>query len=45
VYANFAESPKGEVRRIPILRTRVNEGKEKGRSLAAPVLPPTSSAL
>jgi hypothetical protein len=34
-----------ELPRISIPRTWVNEGKEKGRSLAAPVLPPTSSAL
>ena len=26
--ANFAETPKGEVRRIPIPRTRVNKGKK-----------------
>jgi hypothetical protein len=31
VYANFAESPKGELRRIPIPRTSVNKGKRKGR--------------
>jgi hypothetical protein len=30
VYANFAESPKGEVRRILLLGTLVNKGKEKG---------------
>src|SRR5215204_4517423 len=37
VYANFAESPKGEVRRIPIRRTPVNKGKKwKGRSCYAP---------
>src|SRR5215211_4978330 len=30
--ANFRESPKGEVRRIPIPRTWVNKGKKKGRS-------------
>ena len=28
----FRESPKGEVRRIPIPRTGVNKGKEKGQS-------------
>src|SRR5918993_898075 len=28
-WRNFAESPKGEVRRIPIPRTPVNKGKEK----------------
>ena len=28
---NFAESPKGEVRRIPIPRTRVNKGIKKGQ--------------
>jgi hypothetical protein len=34
VYANFAEYPKGEVRRIPLPRTPVNKGKRrKGRSL------------
>jgi hypothetical protein len=27
--ANFAESPKGEVRRIPILGTSVNKGKKR----------------
>ena len=36
VNANFAESPKGEVRRISIPRTRVNKGKEKDRSLQMP---------
>ena len=33
--ANFGEHPKGEVRRIPILRTRVNKGMKKGRSYDA----------
>ena len=27
VYANFGESPEGELRRIPIPRTPVNKGK------------------
>jgi hypothetical protein len=31
VWANFAESPKGEVRRIPIPRTSVNKGMKKDR--------------
>jgi hypothetical protein len=30
-YAKFAESPKGEVRRIHIPRTPVNKGKREGR--------------
>src|SRR5829696_9323726 len=30
-WRNFRESPKGEVRRIPIPRTSVNKGKKKGR--------------
>jgi hypothetical protein len=34
--ANFGESPKGEVRRIPLLRTPVNKGKRKGRVFLAP---------
>jgi hypothetical protein len=28
-YTNFRECPKGEVRRIPLLRTPVNKGKRK----------------
>jgi hypothetical protein len=31
--ANFAESTKGEVRRIPIPRTRVNKGMKKAGPL------------
>src|SRR5215207_7720798 len=47
---NFAESPKGELRRISIPRTPVNKGKKKGRGLTAPgpLLPgfvPISSSL
>ena len=38
MYAKFAESPKGEVRRIPIPRTPVNKGKKKGRGSDAPAL-------
>jgi hypothetical protein len=30
---NFAESPKGEVRRILIPRTPVNKGKQKDRKV------------
>jgi hypothetical protein len=33
--ANFGESPKGEVRRISIPRTRMNKGKKKGRGMEA----------
>jgi hypothetical protein len=29
MYANFAESPKGEVRRIPLLGTSVKKGKKR----------------
>jgi hypothetical protein len=29
---NFGECPKGEVRRIPIPRTRVNKGKRKNKT-------------
>src|SRR5829696_923854 len=36
VKAKFAESPKGEVRRILIPRTPVNKGKQKDRSLEMP---------
>src|SRR5215211_2263855 len=36
---NFGESPKGEVRRIPIPRTRVNKGTKKGQSCYAPTPP------
>jgi hypothetical protein len=32
VYANFAECPKSEVRRISIPRTPVNKGRKNGRS-------------
>ena len=32
---NFRESPKGEVRRIPIPRTPVNKGSEKRRGRAS----------
>jgi len=40
VGANFRESPKGEVRRIPIPRTPVNKGKKekKGRDIVAHIL-------
>jgi hypothetical protein len=34
VYANFAESPNGEVRRIPIPRTPVNKGKKRRAGVA-----------
>src|SRR5215208_6377680 len=44
-YANFAESPKGEVRRIPIPRTSVNKGKRKGWVLRDPALLVTASDL
>jgi hypothetical protein len=34
--SNFRESPKGEVRRIPILRTPVNKGERmSGREILA----------
>jgi hypothetical protein len=36
--SNFRECPKGEVRRMLIPRTTVNKGKEKDRSVDAPVL-------
>src|SRR5215218_1358324 len=42
---NFAESPKGEVRRIPIPRTSVNKGKRKGWVLRDPALLATASDL
>src|SRR5215208_4672227 len=42
---NFRESPKGEVRRIPIPRTSVNEGKRKGWVLRDPALMITASDL
>ena len=29
MYANFGECPKGEVRRIPIPRTRVNKARDR----------------
>src|SRR5919112_5951520 len=35
-FANFGESPKGEVRRILLLGTSVNRGKEKSRSCHTP---------
>src|SRR5215208_561469 len=35
-WRNFGESPKGEVRRIPIPRTRVNKGMRKGRGCSKP---------
>ena len=38
-WRNFRESPKGEVRRIPIPRTPVNKGKRKDQSYYAPALP------
>jgi hypothetical protein len=39
---NFRESPKGEVRRIPIPRTSVDKGKNKGRGEPyAPARPPS----
>jgi hypothetical protein len=41
--ANFAKSPKGEVRRIPILRGWVNRGREKGRGRVVPGWFPRSS--
>jgi hypothetical protein len=34
--ANFVEPRHGEVRRIPIPRTRVNKGKKKDLSVRAP---------
>jgi hypothetical protein len=42
VQANFAESPKGEVRRITIPRTRVNKGRNPCR-LAASQFAPTAN--
>jgi hypothetical protein len=35
---NFRECPKGEVRRIPIPRTRVNKGKRKSREFSPALL-------
>jgi hypothetical protein len=35
---DFAEFPKGEVRRIPLPRTWVNKGKEKGQGCYTPAL-------
>ena len=32
-WRNFGESPKGEVRRIPLPRTSVNKGKKKARGV------------
>src|SRR5215208_465448 len=36
---NFGESPKGEVRRNPIPRTRLNKGTREGRGCYAPTPP------
>jgi hypothetical protein len=46
MYANFVEFYKGEVRRIPIPRTRVNKGKKKrkGRGLLLTANPQNSFA-
>jgi hypothetical protein len=41
VYANFAECPKGEVRRIPIPRTRVNNANSSDRISQDPKGGPT----
>jgi hypothetical protein len=42
--AKFAEGPKGEVRRMRILRTPVNKGKREGRGCYAPARLPNDSA-
>jgi hypothetical protein len=44
MYANFVELRKTEVRRILLPRTRVNRGKEEGRSSYAPALAPFSAS-
>jgi hypothetical protein len=42
---NFRESPKGEVRRIPLLRTRVNKGENRRRRSGAYRRPRSSATI
>jgi hypothetical protein len=45
VNANFGESPKGEVPRIPIPRTSMNKGKSEGQGVVAPALRPHHGSM
>src|ERR687897_2461624 len=43
-YANFGESPKSEVRRIPIPRNRVNKGMKRAGFTSSLGIKPSASA-